>query len=120
MNLKTKKTIAKEGLLFLSIIVISILFIFIGEKMGEYEPKKAKFDLSTARPVVLNDEGVNITGGFDLKNSVPVSELEKQAQMQNVGTAVANIGIFSLFFGYPIYLLIRFLIWAIKTLKGKK
>jgi len=32
---------------------------------------------------------------------------------------LSNIGIFLFLLGYPAYLLVRFIIWAIKTLKSK-
>ena len=46
-----------------------------------------------------------------------LSEVTNATEQQN---KVRNIGLFILLFGYPIYWLIRFIIWAIRTLKEKE
>ena len=68
MNIK--KIIAREGLVLLGIMLVGLLFFFVG------------------------------------------------VFMSNVAL-IGEIGYFILVLGYPAYLLIRFILWAVKTLKGK-
>ena len=39
---------------------------------------------------------------------------------EQLGQQIVTFAFILMFLGYPIYLLIRFIIWAIKTLKGSK
>ena len=50
----------------------------------------------------------------DLKISSPKTKFTLQG---NIGNLLGNLGLLVIFFVYPLYLIIRFIIWAIKTLK---
>lgn len=85
--MNTKKIIAREGLILLGIIAISLL---------------AKYAIDIYGRIV----------GFYIK--------EEWADIPYIFTVLYNLGNILLYLGYPIYLLIRFVIWAIKMLKEKK
>jgi len=82
MTDKTKKIIAREGLIIAGIIVIGSFFI-LTSGAGFYSSK----------PFNLNP--------FDAPYDI------------------SNCGKGIILFGYPIYLIVRFIIWAVRTLRER-
>ena len=97
MKQSTKKIIAREGLILLAIISVGFLFIFLSSKAV---PLEANWRANVPRGFQLDD--------YNATESAPISK---------------NIEFFGgllLLGGYPIYLLIRFIFWAIRILKQDK
>jgi len=89
MQLKTKKIIVREGLILLCFMIISVVLVWIGVPTGYHYQYFTKIGLNNPFPY------------FDS----PISAL-----LYGAGVRIA-------FIVYPIYLFIRFIIWAIKTLR---
>ena len=53
-------------------------------------------------------------------NEIDSAQAELDRRIDLKRSRIASFGIVVLFLFYPIYLLIRFILWAIKTLKEKK
>lgn len=97
-------------------------------------PEPIKFDIKTARqieevkpknigkvdwddvPIYKDEKGVI---RFDEKtnNAYYLEDIEKT---ENKRGKIREISFYILFLGYPFYLLIRFIVWAIGTLKAKE
>jgi len=93
-KMNIKKIIAREGLVIISIIIVGLLLINCPSIYLAVENFIGRFFHSR----LIWEEWVN----KPLYISIP-----------------ENIGWFLLLLGYPSYLLIRFIIWAIKTMKEK-
>jgi len=106
---KIKRIIARDGLIIIAIIAIGFIYIL-------YIPR-----LIYPRP---------IGGGRDYyaeeiehKPSPQYTRITSTEELNKVDAKqerVRTMGMFLIILGYPIYLLIRFIIWAIKTLKQKE
>ncbi len=143
MNIK--RIIAREGLIILGIIgVVGILlcinFLLPSDASYIYtcHTGKNKYKIESLEYyTTFNDEGKfeifellqkkfpNIfpeaKEGYrwmpsDLKIDYPVTRYTFLGHMKN---ALSNISLILFCFGYPFYWLIRFIIWAVKTLKEK-
>ena len=88
---KIERIIAREGLIIFGIMVISVILIWISVPTGHH---------------------YEYFSTIGLKNPYPFFDNRIFALMFAIGIRLS-------FFGYPAYLLIRFIIWAIKTLKQK-
>lgn len=87
MDKKTiKQIIAREGLIFLSILVVSGIIMLMGLWLS----------------------------------SLPLDLLDKtfwENQRRVIGEAISVFGFISIYAGYPFYLLIRFIVWAVRTMR---
>lgn len=90
MEKKIKRIIAREGLVLLGIILLGFIFYFIISNIPDFRAYK------------------NI-GGETIKGIV----------WDDTKSMIESIAIYIIFLGYPVFLLVRFVIWAIKTLKDK-
>ena len=94
--MKIKKIIAREGLIFLSVIILGLAVYFIGRYLNNIylmHHQEAKFK------VIQNMK-------YSLLGYTP------HIKIMSFGSAVA-------IFGYPIICCIRFIFWAFSTLKKK-
>lgn len=91
---KIKLIIAREWLTLLGILMLGFTVFFFGKIM------------------CYINQGKEVSPNFI---QMPTSFF-----LWNLYYNMRQIGIFILFFGYPIYLLIRFIIWALRILKNKK
>ena len=94
MNIK--KIIAKEGLILLGIVILGLILYFIGRHLNnvyliQYQEHRFKF--------VKNMQ-------YSLVGYTPYIR-------------IMSFGLSLAVFGYPVIALIRFILWAIKTLKAK-
>ena len=96
MTPNIKKVIAREGLVTIGIIVFSVLIILVGNIAIFYE----------------GHIRLNVPKGYVLVN--PITD-----ENAPIGFGIKNIGYLCLISGYPTYLLIRFIIWSIRTLRAK-
>jgi len=80
------------------------------DKMEVYSALTAKDPELSERP-----KGVNWLPN-DLKISSPKIKYTLTGRIRKL---LVDLGMLSLFASYPLYLLVRFIIWAIKTLKEK-
>lgn len=145
MSTKTKKIIAREGLVIIGIIALSIFLNFISYRFPPL-PKEAhgNYLVSTegdhhyivpagnATDKRSNWIDVTTIGKKKMLTFEEYKELDKKGyppetiartidvtfiiRMQD---KIRTLGFIILFGGYPIYLLIRFIIWAVRTLKSK-
>ncbi len=94
--MKIKKSIAKEGLILLGIVILGLVVYFIGRYLNNVyliQHQEAKFK------VMQNMK-------YSLMGYTPY------IRMMSFGLSIA-------LFGYPIIAFIRFILWAVKTLKEK-
>jgi len=94
--MKTKKVIAREGLIFLGFVILGLAVYFIGRHLNNVyliQHQEAKFK-------VMQNMKYSLVG------------YTPYIRMMSFGL---NIAIFA----YPITALIRFVLWAVKMLKGK-
>ncbi len=94
--MKIKKIIAKEGLIFLGIVILGLVVYFIGKHLNNVyliQHQEAKFK------VMQNMK-------YSLLGYTPY------IKMRSFGLNIA-------IFGYPIIAFIRFVLWAIRMLKEK-
>ena len=96
---KTKKIVAREGLLILAIIFFSVGSILIGENLGEYKGGLSGFEI-----LKLELEGRPSSGIWVIRK---------------FGQLINQTGYFFLFLGYPLTVIVRFVIWAVIILKEK-
>jgi len=106
MNPKTKKIIAREGLVFLGIVLLGFIIIQTGMHFLPYLKITCLENLFEKKCILTPAEEL-IWG--NLPPPPPI--------LYRIITA---IGQFLLFLGYPTYLLIRFIIWAIMILLKKE
>ena len=101
MDDKIKKIIAREGLILLGLLVIGISIYFMGQFFGH-----------SAIPNILTDDEIH---KMDMGVNV------KHMQFSNFWFSLSIVGFFvGLGGGYVIYLIVRFILWASKTLKQKE
>ena len=147
MKLKTKKIIAREGLIILSILCISGLFIFIGNYFSKTRtvkwdsiptwenttPIKKGFDIKTARPInnlsvaeqkeldLLEHERTQTELSGQLVPPEDMPDLDNKSLIKRkLLSRLTDIGFVFLLLGYPSYWLSRFIFWAFRTLKQKE
>lgn len=109
-----KKIIAREGLILLGIVGVGCIVLVTSGLYTNPRPiriekatdKETPTDLLTEKRLTYLDTGE--------RKIYRLSEITNAAQRQ---ARVENVGFSILWLGYPIYLLIRFIIWAVKTLR---
>jgi hypothetical protein len=94
MNNKIKKIIAREGLIILGFFVFGILWYILCDSI---------------LPTIYIFLSRKLTHSFAYLWNGNIEDIK----------AKADLCLFILFIGYPIYLLIRFIIWARRVLKQK-
>ena len=92
MNPKLKKIIAREGIILIGILCFGFFYMYLGTV-------------------------IKYLGLFKDTKAIPYyifgCSWRDGAWVQHIGWSI-------IFFGYPAYLLIHFIIWAMKTLKVKE
>lgn len=89
---KIKRIIAREGLILLSVIVVGLLLFWLGSFLNTKFLEQFK-----------GTRVVPYLFGYKLQD----------------GIWIQNIGFSLLIIGYPFYLLIRFILWALRTLRER-
>ncbi len=116
--MNAKRIIAREGLIILGIIgvgflVVNMAGLFYTEpipiRIEKATDQETPIDLLAEKRITYSDTGE--------RKIYRLSEIEKVGEKQE---QVSRTGFLIIFLGYPFYLLTRFIIWAIKTLKEKK
>jgi hypothetical protein len=92
-KMNIKKIIAREGLIILGILLPGIILLLIGNILIT-QPTQIQIDVTKLpdQPTIYTKIGYNLN----------------------------KIGLLLLLFAYPLHWLIRFVIWAIKTLRQKE
>ena len=145
-NMIIKKVVAREGLIILVCVICAGIFLFLQSLIPYSSPEYAynvetgghKYVVSTQEAIysfefkdkaelykVLQDKypkdlGKNDGVDFvpdDLKISSPKTIYNFAGHIRNL---LGNLGLLSIFVVYPLYLIILFVMWAVKTLKGKE
>lgn len=141
MELKTKKIIARQGLIIISLLLLSVLLISMGFFIKVDLPYRYELSLS-GKAYKFNtknyfddwsfDDKIGVLRAIKIKNpeDFPNKNLdllrddheikylgEKLSyRIQNLCFSLAHIVLFGI---YPLYWLTRFIIWAIKTLRKR-
>lgn len=142
---KFKRVIAREGLVILGCLGLSAILFFSGGLM-HYESPSYMYSFSTGGHIYELDfskydpepsaadkitmfEAAKKFYPADFKQYGNVGFIPDDLKVTYLGARVTlrdhvrnlfnNLAILSLFFVYPLYLIGRFIIWAIKTLKAK-
>lgn len=92
--MKIKKIIAKEGLILLSIVILGLVIYFIASHFNNVyliQHQEAKFKIIRSMK-------------YSLVGYVPY------IRVMSFGLTVA-------IFGYPVFVITRFILWALKTIK---
>ena len=130
-NKKIKQIIAKEGLIIIGIMAISLLIAYLSNHIPNPKPlTQAEWDAEVRvgdgvkgkadELDTIWDEFVvetknafkdNATGNYYYKPDY--------SQREKLRNSLGDFPVFFFFLGYPVYLLIRFILWAIRTLKEK-
>lgn len=127
---KIKKIIAREGLIILLCIFLAIVVLIMPDIIVLRNTRQP-IDLLTQEEHSIKDEEKNITykvvinKGEDFKFNTEgqINKfLKKKGTVRKVELDISglkgNLLIFVILL-YPLYLIIRFIVWAIKTLKQK-
>lgn len=91
MDIKIKKIIAREGLVIVGFFIFSFIFIFILSNIPDFKAYKNSQTGELMRGIIWDDNK----------------------------SKIQQIGIYISLLGYPLYLFVRFFIWAIRILKQK-
>lgn len=134
---KIKRIIAREGLILLGIIVFGFIIIAASDlyiKMPSgIDPTFSAFIDNETRPIEIDKTYAPRTSDGKLfKNLVRIKYLdtgetkvfklaneEARKKIMDKRENIKKFGYFILFLSYPLYLFIRFILWAIKKLRKK-
>src|SRR3989338_8659833 len=102
MKDKTKKIVAREGLIILGIIGISILTIFLSSIYPLY-PAPIKTDIKTGRPLTLTPNQFEKAKqeGFAVDKIVSFEQRRLTEKHDKARNTLSSIGFFILIAGYP-------------------
>ena len=131
--MNVKKIIAREGLITLGLLIIGTLLWYCGNQIHENSESYRWPYWENVRNKVYNKatmdgrdfnsysraEVLAITGLASETLDRLVQDFSRGENDRNTGDNLMGIGKFILFGCYPLYLLVRFIIWAIRTLKAK-
>ena len=140
MTSNVKKIIAREGLIIIGLIATSLLITFQGGKLVSL-PKEIPFDEAMAildrefkhktspmeetadnlPDIIWDDEIENSKLVAEVAYPPPVKYYNKTnySRYKAICSHIENFALFLLFLAYPLYLLFRFIIWAVKTVREK-
>ena len=129
MNTKLKKIIAREGLIILLIILLGIATRILPNPIVLSE-KERPVDLLTEKKIKVTDDSTGIKYYTIVKKDFdPFDKVEAENQITKflktaeiVKKEIVDLNnklLFIVLSIYPLYWLIRFILWAIKTLKEK-
>jgi len=114
---KIKKAIAREGLIIMGIIGVGFIVMSTPQLYIKARPirieklpnQETPIDLLTEKRITYLDTGE--------RKIYRLSEVNKVGDRQK---NVRDIGFFILLFGYPVYLLVRFIVWAVRMMRNGK
>lgn len=130
MQLKTKKIIAREGVIIICIIAVGVATLLLVAYHGgivdeQINDLKEKYNIVTQYDYEKGKWSGSIKGRIPFfKYSDEQREmLNKVLVLEEKGQIMLGIlpGIFLIFFfGYPFYLFLRFIFWAVNVLRRKE
>lgn len=110
---KAKKIIAREGLIIIGIIGIGFIIMTTPQLYIKARPIRIEQATSQETPIDLLTEKRITYLDMGERKIYRLSEVNKVGDRQE---KVRSIGFFILLLGYPVYLLVRFIVWAVRTL----
>ncbi len=127
--MKIKKIIAREGLILIVVILLALATKIIPNPIILWE-KNRPIELLTERRREITDNSIGIKyyvivkKDFDIFDQVSaesqVTQFLKTAEIVKKEVVDLNYKIlFIILLAYPFYWLIRFILWALKTLREK-
>lgn len=121
MDNKIKKIIAREGLVILTVVALGGGLIFLSTRYPFY-PVAIRTDIKTGRPLTLTSKQFDKLQqeGFAVEKIASFEQRRLTENCDKTRNNLSLIGFLALVGGYPLYLLIRFILWASKTLKQKE
>ena len=119
---KVKEIIAREGLTIIGIIGISFIIMTTPQLYIKAKPirieqatdKETPIDLLTEMRTIDTETLLSGTGARAIYRITEWNKAKDRTEK------VRSLGFIILFFGYPVYLLVRFIIWALRTLREVK
>lgn len=138
MKTKTKKLIAREGLILLLLATFGGVALFCWLNITEPQIEVYKIELEDgrryeipafneddlqARMDYLDKENPSLSIAQEEINLLFKADFEKYSNKKNIkyfNTVMGWVALISLVLFYPLYWLVRFTIWAIKTLRQKE
>jgi hypothetical protein len=125
------KIIAREGLVLTGILIFGAVLFFGGRYYKGRLDNKVYFSVTKETIDTLEATGKHLSDAPDQEFLASIGLTKEQRetitrQWRNdkissfLFSASVTIGLLLLYTGYPGYLLIRFLAWAVKTLRRKK
>jgi len=128
-----KKIIAKEGLILSGIVIFGLLLIFIsfrfpalsGQEIARAGNFEIKIEQLMGRIAQANnkpeaaDEFNKYFQKWKSDNFNDILQYKHVRFIQKVRKSINLFGKVFILFGYPVFLIIRFIFWAIRTLKQK-
>lgn len=124
MTPKLKKIIARDGLVILGILGIGMILFLLGNITKpnniisiRYKTNFGTWEIEANRQPTLQEAKVALSE--KIGKSVSDINIIDSKEIYKYSDYLVFIGIFLMSCGYLLYLLIRFIIWAINTLKEK-
>jgi len=116
MDKKTiKQIVAREGLIVLGMILLAFSIFFISSSFPKMAYEKTPSFLTPQEFKEARDAGLTAEEIFRQYHERKQSE----PKAKKTRFLIRFYGFILIFCAYPFYLLIRFIIWAIKTLREK-
>lgn len=132
-----KRIVAREGLIITSLIAAFSLCLLLSHWQSTCISKGVKTNLSelrniqTSKPIESKSKEDSIFTSAQFNDDRDWSKMSDKEVLDEAGIPLKdrplfqrinfdNWALFILFVVYPLYLLIRFIIWAIRTLRGQK
>ena len=119
MTPKIKKIIAREGLAIIGVIAAGLLIIFASSIFPPHPKPIEPILKETASAVADKWDGYRAKTASDLYENAPemARAKSKSREVYRIRSGLHTIGFLLLILGYPFYLFIRYIIWAVRTLK---
>ena len=116
-----KKLIAREGLIILGIIGVGCIVMTTPELYIKPRPIRIEQVTDIKKPIdrlteMMTVDTETLLAGKGTRQIYRIGAWEEAKERKE---KVRSLGFIILFFGYPVYLLVRFIAWAVKTLKSK-
>ena len=117
MNKKVKKFIAREGLVILSCVLIGFFIAYLGDYLNHYSKEMCDFLKGTK----LENSPYRAPYPYMMFRRAYYLFVDQTHVFVPAGSklylGIEGIGLVTLLGFYPIYLLVRFIFWAVRTLR---
>lgn len=119
MDRNLNRIIAREGLILVLLAVLSSV-IFFSSNIIYKKCEKRFWSLVDSRQKLSSGEPVKVVNGKELDFIAIYKDMKQTSTIQNNVESLGKLAFPLAIICYILYLIIRFIPWAIKTLKEKK